>query len=575
MSEMRGGRAVVECLKAEGVRYVFGIVGSTFLDVLDALYDDRSVEYVNVRHEQAGAFMADGLARVTGLPGVCLVTAGPGATNVLTGVAAAHVAHSPVVVLVGGLDSGHYGKDAFQEYDLVSMFRPVTKLAIQIGRAQRIPELLHHAFRVAMTGRPGPVFVEIPRDVLGDEVPFEERPGFAGRVRGLGGWGGHVGAPHVYQSTSPTLPHPDAIRESARRLQHAERPLLLVGGGVTRAEANDVVVRLAERHSIPMITAYGRNDAVPNGHPLYVGPLGRAGSPEAAAACKRADVLLAAGSRLGHFTTHFDDRYVQPGTAIIQVDIEGRDIGRYYPVAVGIQADARETCSALLDALDRGHACAPRRAWLAEAAGLRATRQARLAAEAALEAKPMKPQRVYAELRRALPPGTIVALDAGAAPAYGYDRLELTTPRTLLTPLDLGGLGFAFPEALGARLGRPDRPVLAIHGDGGFLMNAQELETAVRHGIGVVTLVMNNNCWGSEKAYQRQFFGGRYIGCDIGNPRYDAFARLFGADGFYVEHPDQVGDVVRAALTSGRPAVVEIPIDPDELPMPAASVKRR
>jgi acetolactate synthase-1/2/3 large subunit/sulfoacetaldehyde acetyltransferase len=145
----------------------------------------------------------------------------------------------------------------------------------------------------------------------------------------------------------------------------------------------------------------------------------------------------------------------------------------------------------------------------------------------------------------------------------------------LLTPLDLGGLGFAFPEALGARLGRPDRPVLAIHGDGGFLMNAQELETAVRHGIGVVTLVMNNNCWGSEKAYQRQFFGGRYIGCDIGNPRYDAFARLFGADGFYVEHPDQVGDVVRAALTSGRPAVVEIPIDPDELPMPAASVKRR
>jgi thiamine pyrophosphate-dependent acetolactate synthase large subunit-like protein len=558
MSDLRGGRAVVECLKAEGVRYVFGIVGSTFLDVLDALYDDRSVEYVNVRHEQAGAFMADGLARVTGLPGVCLVTAGPGATNVLTGVAAAHVAHSPVVVLVGGLDSGHYGKDAFQEYDLVSMFRPVTKLAIQIVDARRIPELLHQAFRVAMTGRPGPVFVEIPRDVLGDEVrDVEALP------------------PERYRVRSPALPHPDAIRESARLLQHAERPLLLVGGGVTRAEANDVVVRLAERHSIPMITAYGRSDAVPNGHPLYVGPLGRAGSPEAAAACQRADVLLAAGTRLGHFTTHFDNRYIKPGTAIVQIDIEGRDIGRYYPVAVGIQADARETCTALLAALDREHACAPRRAWLDEAAGLRAQRQARLAAEATLEATPMKPQRVYAELRRALPPGTIVALDAGAAPAYGYDRLELSAPRTLLTPLDLGGLGFAFPEALGARLGRPDRPVLAIHGDGGFLMNAQELETAVRHGIGAVTLVMNNNCWGSEKAYQRQFFGGRYIGCDIGNPRYDAFARLFGADGFYVEHPDQVGDVVRAALTAGRPAVVEIPIDPDELPTPAASVKRR
>jgi acetolactate synthase-1/2/3 large subunit/sulfoacetaldehyde acetyltransferase len=557
MSDVRGGRAVVELLKAEGVRYIFGIVGATFLDVLDALYDDHGVEYVNVRHEQAGAFMADGLARVTGLPGVCLVTAGPGATNLLTGVAAAHVAHSPVVVLVGGIDTAHYGKDAFQEYDLVSMFRPVTKLAIQIGKAQRIPELLRAAFRAALTGRPGPVFVEIPRDVLSDELPGGARP-----------------APATYRVTHPPVPHPGAIREAARLLQHAHRPLLLVGGGVTRAEANDVVVRLAERHSIPMITAYGRNDAVPNDHPLYIGPLGRAGSPEAAAACKVADVLVAAGSRLAQFTTHFDDRYIKPETAVIQIDIEGRDIGRHYPVAVGIQADAREACQALLEVLDREHACAARPEWRQEAEGLRAQRQARLAAEAALDAKPMKPQRVYAELRRALPPGTIVALDAGAAPAYGYDRVEFGAPRTFLTPLDLGGLGFAFPEALGAKLGRPESPVLAIHGDGGFLMNAQELETAVRHGINAVTLVMNNNCWGSEKAYQKHFFGGRYIGCDIGNPRYDELARLFGAEGYYVDHPDQVGDVIRAALSAGKPAVVEIPIDPDEFPTPVAAVRR-
>jgi thiamine pyrophosphate-dependent acetolactate synthase large subunit-like protein len=558
MSGVRGGRAVVDLLKAEGVRYVFGIVGSTFLDVLDALYDDHSVEYVNVRHEQAGAFMADGLARVTGLPGVCLVTAGPGATNLLTGVAAASVAHSPVVVLVGGLDSGHYGKDAFQEFDLISMFRPVTKLAIQVTKAQRIPELLHHAFRTAMTGRPGPVMVEIPRDVLADELSA-----------------GASATPATYRATQPPLPHPDAIREAARVIQHAQRPLLLVGGGVNRAEANDVVVRLAERHGIPMITAYGRNDAVPNGHPLYIGPLGRAGSPEAAAGCRRADALLVAGSRLGHFTTHFDNRYVAADAKIVQIDIEGRDIGRYYPVAVGIQADAREACVALLAALDREHACAPRGDWRREAEGLRAQRQARLAAEAALDTKPMKPQRVYAELRRALPAGTIVALDAGAAPAYGYDRVEFSAPRTCLTPLDLGGLGFAFPEALGAKLGRPDSPVLAIHGDGGFLMNVQELETAVRHGINAVTLVMNNNCWGSEKAYQKHFFGERYIGCDIGNPRYDELARLFGADGYYVDHPDQVGDVIRAALSAGKPAVVEIPIDPDEFPMPAASVRKR
>jgi len=557
-------------LKAEGVRHIFGIVGSTFLDVLDALYDDKAVEYVNVRHEQAAAFMADGLARVTDLPGVCLVTSGPGATNLLTGVAAAHVAHSPVVVLVGGVSSEHMGKDAFQDYDLVSMFRPVTKLAVQITRTERIPELLRDAMRLAMTGRRGPVFVEIPRDVLNDQTI--DAP---------------VLTPERYRTTHAQAPHADAVREAVRLLQGAQRPLMLVGGGVTRAGANDLVVRLADAHGIPMITAYGRNDAVPNAHPLYVGPLGRAGSAEAAAACRRADVLLVIGSRLGHFTSHFDDRSVKPEARIVQIDIDARDIGRYYPVALGIQADAREACGALLAALrdsgapasgHGGHTTKDPQtpsAWRDEVAKLREQRRARLGKEGSLDATPMKPQRVYAELRKVLPADTIVALDAGAAPAYGYDRLHFAQPRTFITPLDLGGLGFAYPEALGAKLGRPDAPVVAIHGDGGFLMNAQEIETAVRHRINTVTVVMNNNCWGSEKAYQRAFYNERYIGCDIGNPRYDEFARLFGAAGFYVEHPDQVGDAMKQALTADKPAVIEIPIDPDEFPTPATQARKR
>jgi len=557
MADLNGGRAVVELLKAEGVKYIFGIVGSTFLDVLDALYDDRAIEYVNVRHEQAAAFMADGLSRVTDLPGVCLVTSGPGATNLITGVAAAHVAHSPVVVLVGGVSLDHSGKDAFQEYDLVSMFKPVTKLALQITRPERIPDLLRTALRAAMTGRRGPVLVEIPRDVLNEQM-IQTDPQ----------------AVETYRVTHPLPPHPDAIRDAVRLLRQAERPLMIVGGGVSRAGAGELVTRLSEQYGIPVITAYGRNDAVPNVHPLYIGPLGRAGAPEAAAACRRADLILAIGSRLAHFTTHFDDRYLRPGVPIVQIDVESRDIGRYFPVAVGIQADAREAAQALLDALGRDNTPAAKPAWRQEAEAFRAQRQSRLAGEGKLDAQPLKPQRVYAELRRVLPPDTIVALDAGAAPAYGYDRLQFNRPRTFLTPLDLGGLGFAFPIALGAKLGRPAAPVGAIHGDGGYLMNAHELETAVRHQINVVTLVMNNNCWGSEKAYQRAFYGGRYIGCDIGNPRYDAFARLFGAEGYYAETPGQVGDAVQAALACGKPAVVEIPIDPDEFPTPAAAVRR-
>jgi acetolactate synthase-1/2/3 large subunit/sulfoacetaldehyde acetyltransferase len=244
-------------------------------------------------------------------------------------------------------------------------------------------------------------------------------------------------------------------------------------------------------------------------------------------------------------------------------------------VALGIQADARETCLALREALAGAGAKPVAPAWRDEIARLRAQRQQRLAAEADLATTPMKPQRVYAELRRVLPADTIVALDAGAAPAYGYDRLHFAEPRTFLTPLDLGGLGFAFPVALGAKLGRPGSPVVAIHGDGGFLMNAQDLETAVRHDIHAVTIVMNNNCWGSEKAYQKAFYNERYIGCDIGNPRYDEYARLFGAAGFYVEHPDQVGDAMKAALTAGKPAVVEIPIDPNEFPTPATQARKR
>ncbi|MGH7323929.1 MAG: thiamine pyrophosphate-binding protein [Candidatus Rokuibacteriota bacterium] len=554
---MSAGRAVIELLKAEQVRHVFGIVGATFLDVLDVLYDDKSVEYINVRHEQGAAFMADGLARVSGLPAACLVTAGPGATNLITGIAAAWVAHSPVVAIAGGPPLDHYGRNAFQEFDLVGMFAPVTKLAIRIDAPQRIPEIFRLALRTAMTGRQGPVFIDIPRDVLTDQVVTTE-----------------IGEPASYRPLHAPPPSPEAIGEAVSVLGQARRPLLLVGGGVTWAGANDLAQRLSAEVGLPTITAYGRNDAVPNDDPLYIGPLGRAGAPEAAAACRRADVLLVIGSRLGNFTTFYDDRYIVPGTRIIQIDIDPRDLGRTYPVAVAIQADAGQALAALREVLG-GAGMKTTDEWRKEAVELRAKRQTRLAAERGQAALPLKPQRVYAELRPALPPDTIVTLDAGAAPASGYDRLHFSRPRTFLTPLDLGGLGFAFPEALGAKLARPDAPVLAIHGDGGFLMNAQELETAVRHGIDVVTLVMNNNAWGSEKAYQKHFYHERYVGADIGNPRFDRLAELFGARGYYVEHADQIGDIVRAALACGKPAVIEIPIDPNEFPVPATTPRRR
>src|SRR5262249_51048089 len=226
--------------------------------------------------------------------------------------------HSPVVAIAGGPAFGHYYKDAFQELDLLSMFKPVTKLAIQVNKPDRIPEILHYALRSAMTGRKGPVFIDIPRDILNNHVLQTD-----------------IAPPEAYRPDYPQLPHPEAIREAVRLLQQADRPLMLVGGGITWAGANDLAVRVSEQYALPMITAYGRNDAVPNSHPHYLGPLGRAGSPEAAAACRRADLLLVVGSRLGNFTTYYDQRSIQPGPRLVQIDIHSRPHCRPLPFKPG------------------------------------------------------------------------------------------------------------------------------------------------------------------------------------------------------------------------------------------------
>ena len=429
MTEMSAGRAVVELLKAEGVRHVFGIVGSTFLDVLDVLHDDRSVDYVNVRHEQGGAFMADGLARVTGQPAVCLVTSGPGATNLVTGIAGAYVAHSPVVAIAGGSPLAQQGRDAFQELDLVSLFRPVTKLSMQVTQPQRIPEMLRLALRTAMTGRKGPVFVDIPRDVLNDQmIPAD------------------IVSPDRYRPVHPPPPHPEAVRAAVRLLARAERPLLLVGGGVTWAAANDLVTRSSARHGLPMITAYGRNDAVPNDDPLYVGPLGRAGAPEAGEACRRADLLLVVGSRLGQFTSFYDRRYIQSGTPIVQVDVDARDIGRIYPVAVAIQADARETLAALLDVLAAERAGAAPAAWQQEAQALRARRQARLRAE--------EPSTPFRSSRS----GSTPSSGAPSRPTRSSRSTRVPRPPTATTGCTSPARGVSSPRWTSACSGSPSRP---------------------------------------------------------------------------------------------------------------------
>ncbi|MBI4198384.1 MAG: thiamine pyrophosphate-binding protein [Chloroflexi bacterium] len=552
MPKITAGQAVVESLRAEGCKYAFGIVGGTFLEILDAFYDQKDIKFISVRHEQGAAFMADGFARASGIPGVCMSTNGPGATNLITGVYAAYVGHSPVLAISGAPAREVMYRDAFQEIDHISLFRPITKLAMSLNKSDRVPEMMRHAFRVAMSGKKGPVFVDFPRDLL-DRVSIDAE----------------LQPPTSYRTHQRLPGDPALVRQAAQALRSARRPIIIAGGGVTESGATQQVVELADLLSIPMITSYGRNDAVPNEHPLYVGPLGRGGSPEAGELCAKADVILAAGTRLSNFTTYYDNRYISKDARIIQIEIDEKEIGRNYPVTLGIQGDARTVLRELLESLRAQGAEGGEPPWRREAEGLKAKRQQRMAVEGRLAGPLIKPQRVYAEMRKVITPETIMVLDAGACPAYGYDRLEFHRPRTFITPLDLGGLGFAFPEALGAKLGRPDAPVIAIHGDGGFLFNVQELETAVREKIATITVVMNNGVWGSEKAYQAAMFGDRPVGSDITNPRFDKLAQLFGANGFYVDRVEDVGDALKQAMASDLPSVIEIPVDPKELPVPA------
>ena len=545
MPVMTSGQAVIETIKAEGITYVFGLPGHAILDIVDAMYGREDVSFIGVRHEQAAALMADGYARATGGPAVCLASVGPGSVNLTTGIAQAWMAHSPVVALAGGVFQEVSDRDAFQELDLVSMFRPITKYSTELRKAERIPEILRHAFRVASSGKKGPVYVELPANLLRDHS-------FDVEVR----------MPDAYRAVETRQAGDEAVVEAAARLlAKSERPVVVAGGGVVWSAASGETVALADALDAALVTSYGHGDAVPNDHPRYLGSLGRRGPAEAAEAVRRADILLVLASRLSELTSYYGGDYPLDGKRIVQVEIDPKEIGRVYPVEAAVLGDARTIAASLRTRLAAMSAGGGRRSeWRTEMESLSAARQNRLTEERSATSTPPTPAQVYAEMRQVVPQGAVFTMDAGGASGMGYDRIPFSEPRTFFTPRSFGSLGVGLPIALGAKLARPDKTVISMNGDGGFLFNAQELQTAVDHRINVVAIVMNDNCWGSEKTIQKNRFDGRYWGVDINNPRFDRYAELFGARGFYCEHPDQIADALQEAMECGSPAVVEIPI---------------
>ena len=549
MPKLTGGQAAIEALKAENVRHVFGLIGSATMEIFDALYDAKDIQFIGVRDERTGAHMADGYARASGGAGVILAGQnGPGATNLVTGLAQAAAAFSPVVSIAGALSSGHVYRNAFQEVDQQALFEPITKKTWTVPQTARVPEIFREAFRVALTPRRGPVQINLPRDVLAGTADLPDSPD-----------------PTTYRSQTVPAGAASAIAQAAALLRGAKKPVIIAGGGIKNTGGYGAALALAEALNAPLVTSPGHGDAIPFGHPLNAGQMGPRGNAVASRLVKQADVILALGTRLGFNATFYSYDNINIDAQIIQVELEPTAIGRFFPVAIGIWADAPTAAQQLRDALSGLAVQAEVEAWTKAYKIERSAFLERRDAEADVRMQPIQPSGLFKELRKALPKNAAVTLDAGTLCLQATDALNYWEPRSLFTPLDFGLVGFSFACGLGVKLAQPDRPVVSLMGDGGFGMTISELSTAVAYGINTVTVVMNNQCWGAEKAYQRDFFGGRYIGADIQSPPFDKVAELYGAKGYRVERLSDVSGAVSAALSCGKPAVIDLAVDPAAL----------
>jgi acetolactate synthase-1/2/3 large subunit len=552
MPTMTGGRAVVEALGRAGVTRAFGVPGESFLAVLDAFYD-APIRFVSTRHEGGAAFMASGYAKISGEIGVCMGTRAVGASNMAIGIHTARQDSTPMVAIAGQVNRDFRGREAFQELDLVAVFSQYCKWAVEIDDAARVPEQMERAVRIATTGRPGPVLVALPEDMLRDEaeVTFADR-----------------------RPAAPPAPDGAAIGEALRHLLAAERPLVLAGGGVLASPgAPELLVRFAEAAEVPVMTSWRRHDVFPNDHRLFLGSASLGAALVVFERLAAADVVLAIGTRFQEFTTR---GYTIPkaGTRVYHVDLEPSVLGAALPVTLGIAADAAAALGDLLARLPRPVPGAERRRARDEA-----DRKAFEAATAPNflpgRAGTVDPTVVVVAMQRLLPPEAIIASDAGNFFGWLSRYFRFRRPRTFVGPTS-GAMGYGLPAAIGAKLARPEAPVVCIAGDGGFLMTMTELETAVRERANVVAVVFDNALYGTIRMHQEREYPGRPVGTELSTPDLALVAAAFGAAGYRVTADSEVEAALEGALRAGRPAVVQILTDPERISVntPAGPARR-
>jgi acetolactate synthase-1/2/3 large subunit len=532
-----GSKLAIDALAREGVSHVFGLPGTTVMHLIDALAQDDRVRYVAVRHEQSAAHMADGFARGSDEVGVCLASRGPGAANLSIGVHNAHAESVPIVALVGQVADQIVERHAFEEMDLLAFFEPITKWAVEVHVADRVPELAQRAVRVAAGGRPGPVLLSLPLDVQMAKV--EE--------------------PRVYPTMSHhhPVPAPELVERAVEILAGAERPVVIAGGGLLGEEYDRGLIELAETLELPVIPTWQRKTTFPNDHRLYGGALGYGAPPSTDALVADADAILALGCRFSEFSTK---RWtlIPDDARLIHVDLDAEELGRIYVPELALQAGASETLELLAAA-----AAARPRDQLTEARAARAEALAeRLRSETELPAETAETGVGSASLVA----GLAAALDRHQATMiHDVHTFGVWIHRFLrfdragsFHGAAGGSMGWGLPAAMGYQLARPEQKVIGIFGDASFWMVAQDLETAVRERIPIVCVIANNFSYGNTRDRQRTAHEGRYEGVFYGNPDFAEFARLLGAHGERVERAEDFGRAVDRAFASGLPALIDV-----------------
>ncbi|WP_143416113.1 thiamine pyrophosphate-binding protein [Geobacillus sp. E263] len=525
-------KAIVHCLKREGISQVFCVPGESYLPLMDAIFDEPSLQLISARHEGGASFMAEGYAKASGKPGVVLATRGVGGANLAIGVHTARQDSTPMVVFLGQVHSHFRGREGFQEVDLDRFFQPIAKWTVEIREAERIPELVQRAFRIAKTGRPGPVVISLPEDIFLQDI-----------------------AEAVVSNVDIPRPAPSAedVRSVQEILQRAKRPIVIAGGGVKLAKAEQLLRLFAEKYSIPVAAAFRRHDVFPNDHPLYVGHLGLGTPKSIIETVKQADVVIALGTRLSEVTTQ-DYRLLSPDQTLVHIDIDSDVLGKVYPPDISILADCKETLLKLLKIVVQP-------SWRDWVAARR--KQYEQVSILPVEKRNLN-EAIIASLQEHLPNNSIITNDAGNFAGWLHAFFQFTEEHTYIGPTS-GAMGYGMPAAIGAKLAYPDRVAVSLSGDGGFMMTVQELETAARYHVPIISIVFNNSMYGTIRMHQELHFPKRVIGTDLGTVSFAELAKCFNANGIRVETEGEFTDALIQALQEAKPTVIEIMTDPNQI----------